>query len=94
MRFERTLVVTTKDGEVFTTDIVADNSSVSVFRNGYSNWDGKRSVGGFRVYFTASDGEETSTFGSTRKEAIEEVAYRIAPYGKSRGLTYELVKKS
>lgn len=93
MKYERTLIVTTKDGETFTSKIIADNSSISVFRNGYSNWDGKRSVAGFRVEFTTINGEQNSAFATTRKEAILEVAHRITPYKKKNGMTYELVKE-
>lgn len=92
MKFERTLTVTTKDGKTYSSNIVADNSSISVFRNGYSNWNGKRSIKGFLVEFIASNGKTDTAFAVTRKEAIEEAAYRITPYKEQRGITFELVK--
>jgi len=92
MKYERTLIAITEAGEKFSTKIVADNYTISVFRNGYSNWDGKRNLKGFRVGYTCSNGTEDTTFAATRKEAILEVAHRIVPYKKRRGMTYTLVK--
>lgn len=92
MRFERKLVVTTKEGKTYSSNIVADNGWISVYRNGYSNWDGKRTINGFDISFTDSDGREDTAFAVTRKEAIEEAAYRIAPYKEQRGITYKLEK--
>jgi len=92
MRFERKLVVTTKDGKTYSSNIVADNGFISVFRNGYCNWDGKRTINGFDISFTDSRGKQDTAFAVTRKEVKEEAAYRITPYGEQRGLTYKLEK--
>jgi len=93
MKFERKLIVTTKDGNTYSSDIVADNGFQSVFRNGYCNWDGKRTIHGFDVKFIDSRGRDETAFATTRKEAIEEAAYRITPYKEQRGITYKLEKK-
>ena len=92
MKFERKLIATTQDGKIYTTDIVANNSSISEFRNSYCNWEGKRHTDGFRVEFTHRDGEKDSAFATTRKLAVEEVAHRIVPYSKRHNITVELVK--
>ena len=93
MKFERKLIVTTKDGNTYSSDIVADNGFQSVYRNGYSNWNGKRTIHGFDVKFIDSRGKDETAFATTRKEAIEEAAYRITPYKEQRGITYKLEKK-
>ena len=70
MRYERTVVGSTFYGN-FEFSIVADNKSVSRFRNGYSNWNGKIVDNGFEVVFTDANGDEKTTWEITRKGAIE-----------------------
>lgn len=85
MRFERLVIVSGKTNDNndlnFVFDIVADNDSISEFVNGYSNWEGKRSIDGFTVEWNNTEtGEKLNAWGNTRKEAIKEAVYR--EYGR------------
>jgi hypothetical protein len=66
----------TVDAGSFETTIKIDNEAyLSVFVNGYSNWDGKKNLRGFEV--THEDLLDP-VFAKVRKEAVGEVAARLA----------------
>ena len=90
MEFVRTVkVLTNKDEYSFV--ITANNYSISVFRNGYSNWDGKKNVDGFGVKYINRGGKDSSTWCTTRKDAILEAIYQYIPY-KDKYISHTLEK--
>lgn len=75
------MTITTKtltiicDQGTFTETVEVDNDAyISVYRNGYSNWDGKRHIKGFYIMHPLVD---EPVFDEVRKGAANEMAYRL-----------------
>jgi len=90
MKFVTTAKILTNKGE-YSFVVTADNYSISVFRNGYSNWDGKKTVEGFEVKYINRDGKDSTTWCTTRKDAILEAIYQYIPF-KDKYISHTLEK--
>jgi hypothetical protein len=90
----KTLTIVCDQGTMTETVEVDNDASISVYRNGYSNWDGKRHIMGFRIKHADLD----SVFDEQQKGAANEVAHRLVRKlltdgkGRATNLTFTLRK--
>jgi len=90
----KTLTIVCDQGTLVETVTVDNDAYISVYRNGYSNWDGKRHIKGFNIKHEELD----VVFDETRKEAANEVAHRLVRKlltdgkGRATNITFTLRK--